>query len=197
MIRKDFDSIRIEFHGHNDLGMATANTVAAVMAGCESFSATVNGIGERAGNALLEETVMAIKHTLNKKINIRTEKLSGVCTRISEITKIQLSVNKPVVGDNNFRHESGIHCNALLKDRNTFELYHSDEVGKKEAGFVIGKHSGRSTLIKILNDNGIDIDRDSASELLTEIKQLSVKNKKEITEKELLDVFWNFHLTLG
>ncbi|HOV15074.1 MAG TPA: hypothetical protein PK771_12370, partial [Spirochaetota bacterium] len=134
-IKSTFRDIIIDFHGHNDLGMATANALSAYEAGANCLSVTVNGLGERAGNTPLEEIVMALKYSLGIECDIKTENFTKLSKMVSEYSGIVVAPNKPVVGRNIFRHESGIHCKGMLFDRNSYELFHPEDVGGKEEDF--------------------------------------------------------------
>ena len=176
--------IPVEFHAHNDLGMATANSITAIQAGAEGVSATINGLGERAGNAPLEEVVMALKYS-QSGCNIRTEGLMGLCEMVSGFSKIPIHANKPVTGKKIFMHESGIHCKGILYDRNTYELIHPEDVGAKETEFVIGKHSGAAGLVHILQKNCICISPYETFLLLDRIKKESIARKGSLTLNEI------------
>jgi homocitrate synthase NifV len=136
----------LEFHGHNDLGMATANAVCAVIAGTGALSVTVNGLGERAGNTPLEEIALALPVSTGKSCHVQPDKLQNLCSFVSRISNREIPVNKPVTGSRIFTHESGIHCHALIKDTLSYQPYPPAMVGRKTE-FVIGKHSG-STIIR-------------------------------------------------
>jgi homocitrate synthase NifV len=139
--------MELEFHGHNDLGMATANTVTAAQAGADAVSVTVNGLGERAGNACLEEVAMALNmSTRLLGSRIRCDRLPSLCDAVAGASRRQLPVGKPIVGQDVFSHESGIHCHALLKDPNTYQPFLPESVGRTGATFIAGKHSGRSVV---------------------------------------------------
>jgi homocitrate synthase NifV len=144
-LREAAEGMELEFHGHNDLGMATANTVTAAQAGADAVSVTVNGLGERAGNACLEEVAMALNMTTRfLGSRIRCDRLPSLCDAVAVASRRPLPVGKPIVGQDVFSHESGIHCQALLKDPNTYQPFLPESVGRPETTYVIGKHSGRS-----------------------------------------------------
>ncbi|HCT83610.1 MAG: hypothetical protein DKM50_08620 [Candidatus Margulisiibacteriota bacterium] len=188
-VKEATNNMVLEFHGHNDLGMAAANTIAAIAAGVESVSVTVNGIGERAGNASLDEVILAAGLTLHKESGIDITRLAEVGRMVSKASRTIVPGNKPVTGENIFLHESGIHWNSLLKDRNSYELYSSELIGKKPAPPVIGKHSGISSLKYYLEQNGINIPKDQAYLLLKKIKFISSVQKRSISERELLTLY--------
>ena len=131
----------IEFHGHNDLGMATANAVCAVQAGAEALSVTINGLGERAGNAALEEVVMALMLAGGKKSRIRPGSLLPMCAYVSHASGRPIPAGKPIVGALVFTHESGIHCYAMRRDSRAYEPFSGSLLGRSSE-FVAGKHSG-------------------------------------------------------
>jgi homocitrate synthase NifV len=158
----------LEFHGHNDLGMATANTLSAVEAGVDTVSVTVNGLGERAGNTALEEAAMALALTGNRFTRIRPEKIMSLCAFVSQVSGRPIPANKPITGPDVFTHESGIHCDGMFKDHHTYEPFSADILGRNSE-FVMGKHSGTALLLQVLRKMGVDdnchIDNDFVSRL--------------------------------
>jgi homocitrate synthase NifV len=144
----DNSGLPIEFHGHNDLGMATANALTAAEAGAKILSVTVNGLGERTGNVPLEEIAMAL--SLHDKLycNIRTASLMDLCRFVSLASSRKIPESKPITGEAIFMHESGIHCAALLKDPLSYQPFLPENAGQKETQFVLGKHSGSRYLRK-------------------------------------------------
>ena len=139
----------ISVHCHDDLGLAVANSLAACEAGARQVECTINGIGERAGNAALEEIVMALKTPFDYyglTTNIKTERLYPVSRMVSTITGMTVQRNKAIVGRNAFAHESGIHQDGMLKERSTYEIMRPEEVGVSKTDLVLGKHSGRHAL---------------------------------------------------
>ena len=179
----------LEFHGHNDLGMATANTISAVQGGADCVSVTVNGLGERAGNAALEEVAMALRHSLRLDPPLRTELLDGLCALVAKASGLSIHNNKPITGQAAFLHESGIHCSALLKDRKAYELFPAGEVGRPQPDFVIGKHSGSEAVVNALARQGILVSRKEASEMLPEIRRRCVRVKSPLQVADLADFF--------
>ncbi len=141
-------ALPVEFHGHNDLGMATANALTAAEAGAEIISVTVNGLGERAGNTPLEEIAMALSLHDRLHCNIRTACLMDLCRFVSSASSRKIPESKPITGEAIFMHESGIHCAALLKDPLSYQPYLPETTGHKETQFVLGKHSGSRYLRK-------------------------------------------------
>ncbi len=153
----NIDKAILSTHCHNDLGLAVANSLAGVSAGARQIECTINGIGERAGNAALEEIVMAMK-TRNDlmpfKTGIKTELLSKASKVVSNATGFPVQFNKAIVGKNAFAHEAGIHQDGMLKNRNTYEIMTPESVGVKQTSLVMGKHSGRHAFKEKLNDLG-------------------------------------------
>ncbi len=176
----------IGFHGHDDLGMATANTVAALDAGAASVDTTVNGLGERAGNASLDEVVAASRLTLGLDLGVDMRHLTMLGQLVAQASRRPLPVSKPVIGSATFLHESGIHCAALEEDRDSFELIHPREVGQPTPEFVIGKHSGTRGLMAVLARRGLMIDHLHAKALLERVRELAQRKKRALTRDELL-----------
>jgi homocitrate synthase NifV len=144
--RRVLGGIELGVHTHDDLGMATANAIAALRAGADSVDVTVNGLGERAGNAALEEVVMATELVLGASTGIDTRRLTALSELVAAASRRPVPVSKAVVGPAAYRHESGIHVHALLRDRRTYEPICPETVGQRRPPFVIGKHSGRAAL---------------------------------------------------
>jgi homocitrate synthase NifV len=160
----------LEFHGHNDLGMATANTIAAIEAGAGAVSVTVNGLGERAGNAPLEQVVMAA-HTLdNRYCAVDPEHLMPLCRFVARITDRPIAVDRPICGENVFSHESGIHCAALLKDPATYQPFDPAILGRQSARMVLGRHSGSRVVQHLLEKAGVKLDQAQARSFLNRIR---------------------------
>jgi len=162
--------LALGFHGHDDLGMATANTLAAVLAGATSVDVTVNGLGERAGNAPLEEVAMAVQLTLGRGYGIDTRRLADLSAFVAGASGRTLPVNKPITGDGVFRHESGIHVRGLLADRRTYEPFPAEAVGHRESEIVVGKHSGAAAVRHVLARRGRNISRSDASALAAALR---------------------------
>ncbi|MBN2717112.1 MAG: homocitrate synthase [Deltaproteobacteria bacterium] len=164
-LRKNFNGT-LEFHGHNDLGMATANCISAVQNGVNEISTTVNGIGERAGNAALEQVCAAVQFGLGKKVHVNLQGIPHVCNTVSNAIGIPIPENAPVTGNNVFTHESGIHCHGQLKNALMYQPFDAKAVGR-ESRLVLGKHSGSASVRAVLADMGIEISRAAAKSLLT------------------------------
>ncbi|RPJ55703.1 MAG: hypothetical protein EHM23_25375 [Acidobacteria bacterium] len=184
--------IAFDFHGHNDLGMATANAITALQAGTRCVSVTVNGLGERAGNAALEETVMAARICLGRETGVEASGLPALSQLVARAAGRPLGASKPVVGPAAFLHESGIHCSGLLADRSTFELIHAEDVGLCTSDFVIGKHSGSQGLVAVLGKMNLPIEREEAGRLLQIIRTEAAAKKGALSEEELKRAYFEF-----
>ncbi|NDY43572.1 hypothetical protein G3N55_12080, partial [Dissulfurirhabdus thermomarina] len=175
-LRAAFPDIRVGVHSHNDFGLATANSLAAVAAGAAYFSGTVNGIGERAGNAPLEEFVVAARELLGLATDVRPEALRGLCELVEEVSGIPIAPHKPVAGFNTFRCESGLHSRALLRREGSYEPYDPALVGQ-ERGFVLGKHTGIEHLEWLLERRGVRLAETEKRRLLERIKSFQEVHK--------------------
>ena len=178
----------ISTHCHDDLGMAVANSLAAVEAGARQIECTINGIGERAGNAALEEIVMALKtrHDYYKvDTRIKTERLYPVSRMVSTITGMVVQRNKAIVGRNAFAHESGIHQDGMLKERSTYEIMRPEDVGVPKTDLVLGKHSGRHALRDRVTELGYHLNDAQVEILFDDFKALADK-KKEVYDEDLI-----------
>ncbi len=188
-IRSVEPNIPLEIHAHNDLGMATANTLAAYMAGANCLSTTINGLGERAGNAAMEEVAMALQLSANVDCGLRVDKFQEASNYLSSVSKRLLSDSKPITGKLVFTHESGIHTSSLQKDRNSYQLINAAMLGRNEEEFVIGKHSGKATLEFFMKQAGLIFDDDFTSHLLVLVKNTSEKVKRTLSKKEFFDLY--------
>nr|AFM92579.1 homocitrate synthase [Acaryochloris sp. HICR111A] len=177
--------IPVEMHTHNDLGLATANALAGLRAGATSVNTTVNGLGERAGNAALEEVVMALKQIYGLKPSIQTQHLSELSRLIAQTVHCPVPPWKAIVGKNTFAHESGIHAHGILQDPRTYEAFDPQEVGRQRR-FVVGKHSGRRLLNQVLQDYGLQLDAIDSQSLLNAVRDRSTQLKRSLTVDELL-----------
>lgn len=187
-IRKAVD-IDIEMHTHNDFGMATANAIAGVYAGATHVGVTVNGLGERAGNAALEEVIMALKYLLNFDMEQKTQKLRELCEYVSKASNRILPSWKAIVGTSVFTHESGIHADGALKNPRTYEVFDPEDVGLKRR-FVVGKHSGTAGIKKKLEEHNIFIDDNLAREILESVRKTAVELKRPLNDIELLNLYY-------
>jgi 2-isopropylmalate synthase len=174
-------------HCHNDLGLATANTLAGIQAGARQVECTVNGIGERAGNTSLEEVVMAI-HTRQQfydlNTNINTKEITRTSRMVSNYTGMPVQPNKAIVGANAFAHEAGIHQDGVLKEKSTYEIMTPQSVGLSASQLVLGKHSGRHALKVRLKELGYDVDGDDLKKVFTRFKAVA-DAKKTVTDADL------------
>ncbi|MEM7759335.1 MAG: homocitrate synthase [Cyanobacteria bacterium P01_A01_bin.40] len=179
--------IPVEMHTHNDFGMATANALAGIRAGATSVNTTVNGLGERAGNAALEEVVMALKRIYGINIGIDTSKFQEISKFIVQASGCDVPPWKAIVGDNAFAHESGIHGHGVLQNPATYEPFAPEEVGK-ERRLVIGKHTGKHLVTNLLQQYGITLTQTETRSLVDAVRELSVDLKRSLTPDELLDL---------
>jgi homocitrate synthase NifV len=154
----------LEYHGHNDFGLAAATTLAVIEAGVEAVSVTVNGIGERAGNAAIEEVVSAAVMLYGYESSLHLEKLDQLSKEIADMVHVPLSPCKPISGNNAFRHESGIHCHGMLRDQLAYQPFTAEEVGRKTI-YSLGPQSGSSSVQAVMKNKGIPIDRTMARKL--------------------------------
>ena len=184
------DQVTWSAHCHNDLGMAVANSLAAVRNGARQVECTINGIGERAGNASLEEIVMAIKTRkdfFGLRTNIATEHIYPASRHLAQITGLTVPANKPIVGDNAFAHEAGIHQDGVLKDTLNYEIMRPESVGIKSNKLVLGKHSGRHAFVERLQQIGIDLHEVDMNKAFERFKALA-DLKKDIYDEDLITI---------
>ncbi|MEM6637540.1 MAG: 2-isopropylmalate synthase [Pseudomonadota bacterium] len=175
-------------HCHNDLGMATANSLAAVEAGARQIECTINGLGERAGNTALEEVVMAMKvraDIMPFETGIDTTRIMNISRRVATVSGFPVQFNKAIVGKNAFAHESGIHQDGMLKNAETFEIMRPEDVGLSETNLVMGKHSGRAALRAKLKDLGYDLADNQLKDVFVRFKALADR-KKEVFDDDLI-----------
>ncbi|MDJ0580787.1 homocitrate synthase [Crocosphaera sp.] len=189
-------NIPIEMHTHNDFGLATANALAGLQAGATAVNTTVNGLGERAGNAALEEMIMALKRLYQVDLGVETSRLRELSQLVIAASGIALPPWKAIVGDNVFAHESGIHAHGVLENPQTYEPFSPDEVGWKRR-LVVGKHSGRHLLTNLLSQHGIRLNHEESQVVLDSVRHLSVQMKRSLTVEELLDVVSNRSMSHG
>lgn len=183
----NIDRARLSVHCHDDLGMAVANSLMAVVAGARQIECTINGIGERAGNCSLEEVVMALRTRetfFNARTNIQSHKLYPASRLVSSITGMPIPRNKAIVGENAFAHESGIHQHGMLKHASTYEIMRPQDVGLSRSALVLGKHSGRHALRERVKELGFDIDEAEFTRVFEEFKALADK-KKELFDGDI------------
>jgi len=189
-IRRILDEvdIDIEMHTHNDFGMATANALEGIRAGATHVGVTVIGLGERAGNAALEEVAMALKHLYKIDMGLKTEMFLEVAEYVSRASGRELPAWKAIVGSNMFAHESGIHADGTLKNPKTYEAFLPEEVGLLRQ-IVVGKHSGTAALKNKYAEFGIRLTEHQAEELLPTIRSYTVSLKRPLFDKELMYIF--------
>jgi 2-isopropylmalate synthase len=182
------DDVIFATHCHNDLGMATANSLAAVEGGARQIECTINGLGERAGNTALEEVVMALKvrnDIMPWSTGIDTTKIMNISRRVATVSGFEVQYNKAIVGKNAFAHESGIHQDGMLKNAETFEIMRPEDVGLSETNIVMGKHSGRAALRSKLGDLGFDLGDNQLKDVFVRFKELADR-KKEVFDDDLV-----------
>ncbi|MGF1523978.1 MAG: homocitrate synthase [Leptolyngbyaceae cyanobacterium] len=177
--------IPVEMHTHNDLGLATANALAGIRAGATSINTTVNGLGERAGNAALEEVVMALKQIYGLKSGIQTQHFLELSRFLAKTVQCPVPPWKAIVGENTFAHESGIHAHGVLQNPRTYEPFDPKEVGWNRR-LVVGKHSGRHLLNQVLQDYGVQLDATHGQSVLSAVRDHSTRLKRNLTVDELL-----------
>lgn len=181
----------IEMHTHNDFGMATATSLAGVRAGATLVGVTVNGLGERAGNAVLAEVAMALKYLFNIDVKINPRELRELSEYVALASGRQLPVCKPIIGTNMFAHESGIHADGVLKHPSTYEVIQPEEIGLQRQ-IIIGKHSGsRAIEIKFL-EYGIELSSDEAAEILPLVRAAAIDLKRTLFDKELVYIYEDY-----
>jgi homocitrate synthase NifV len=185
--RRAAPGLALEFHGHNDFGMATGNTIVALEAGAQCASVTVNGLGERAGNAALEEVVMALKSGCKLDCRIDTRGFSHLSDLVAQASGRTVHASKPVVGSAAFLHESGIHCAGILRNRATYEPFPCHEIGRSQTPFLIGRHSGSDALRDVCFTAGIAIDRPGfdMDALAERVRDLAGRNKGAVSPEQL------------
>ncbi|WP_297633740.1 homocitrate synthase [uncultured Clostridium sp.] len=183
----------IEMHTHNDFGMATANALAGTKAGANHIGVTVNGLGERAGNAALEEVIMAFKILLNHETHFDTKMFREVSEYVSMAAGRELPVWKAIVGDNMFAHESGIHADGAIKNPKNYEAFDPNVVGL-ERQIVIGKHSGKAAVVNKFKEYGISLDKEESDSILEMIRSTSVRLKRSLFDKELVRLYREYKI---
>ncbi len=187
-IKTTVPGLEIDFHGHNDLGMATANAVTAWQAGAEHLSVTVNGLGERAGNSALEEVVMTLTSVFgNHKYS--TPVISQLCAYVAGVSGRPVPDGKPVTGSKVFSHESGIHAKSTLTDPVAFQAFDGRLVGRESATNVFGKHSGRNAVLHFFEQRNIRLNADQTALIMSKIHHIASEQKRNVTSFELESVY--------
>jgi len=179
------DEVIFATHCHNDLGMATANSLAAVAGGARQIECTINGLGERAGNTALEEVVMALKvrgDIMPWTTGVDATKIMQISRRVATVSGFPVQFNKAIVGKNAFAHESGIHQDGMLKNAETFEIMRPQDVGLADTNIVMGKHSGRAALRSKLSDLGFEMGDNQLKDVFVRFKELADRKKEVFTD---------------
>lgn len=169
--------LEIEMHAHNDLGLATANSLAAVKAGATHINTTVNGLGERAGNAPLEEVVMALQHLYGLDCGVDAQRFAQISQLVANASGRPVPANKSIVGDAVFTHESGIHVDGLMKNRANYQNFDPAEVGRSHR-LVLGKHSGNNAVMRAYEDLGMPVEDWQAGPILARIRRYASQSKR-------------------
>ncbi|EKQ56006.1 MULTISPECIES: homocitrate synthase [unclassified Clostridium] len=189
----DKTNFDIEMHTHNDFGMATANAVAGIKGGASHVGVTVNGLGERAGNAALEEVIMALMLVYGYKgEEINTQMFREVSEYVSRASGRDLPIWKAIVGTNMFAHESGIHADGAIKDPKNYEAFDPSIVGL-ERQIVIGKHSGRAAVVNKFKEYNIELTDEEAQGILELVRATSVRLKRSLFDKEVVQLYQEYH----
>jgi D-citramalate synthase len=178
--------VPVSIHCHNDFGLATSNTIAALRAGAQEAHVTVNGLGERAGNTPLEEVVVILESLYNYKTKIKCSELYPTSRLVSRLTKMPIAHNKAVVGDNAFTHESGIHVHGLMADSSTYEPITPEMVGHSRR-IVLGKHAGRASVMLALRELGLEPNEAQLDEIVMRVKELGDRGKR-VTDADLQSI---------
>ena len=209
---KNIDEAVISVHCHNDLGLAVANSLSAISNGARQVECTINGIGERAGNASLEEIAMAIsvrEDLWDVETNINTSEIFNSSKMVSSFTGMIVQPNKAIVGENAFAHESGIHQDGMLKDNKTYEIMDPEIVGVNKSKIVLGRHSGRHGLISRLKSIGFEPNEEELNKVYEEFLKLADKKKEvfdddlrllmgqEVTQKDYAHTLDYLHVNIG
>jgi homocitrate synthase NifV len=189
-VRAAADRVQLGLHAHNDLGMATANSLAARAAGADSVDVTVLGLGERAGNAPLEQVVMALRVTAGVDCGIAARHLTDLCRLVAAAAGESIPPRKPIVGSAVFEHESGVHVHAMQRDRRCYEPFPAEDVGGTGSRFVLGKHSGTAAVRGALAERGIQLaDDGTAEQLLGHVRRLTAARRGPVAPSEL-EIWW-------
>ena len=181
----------IEMHTHDDFGMATANALAGVKAGAVWVNTTINGLGERAGNAALEEVVMALKHIGHVDLGLHTERFRELSEYVASASARTIPAWKSIVGTNVFAHESGIHADGVIKNPLNYETFSPEDVGL-ERQIVVGKHSGSRTIYRKFQEFGIELSKEDADAVLELVRSTAVELKRALFDKELMYIYRDY-----
>ena len=186
-IRPRLPKIQLSFHGHNDFGLAVANSLAAVEAGVEVPHTCVNGLGERSGNASFEELVMALEALYGYKTGVDVSRMYEVSRLVEKLSGIPVGVNKPVVGYNAFSHESGIHADGVIKHTATYEPIQPERIGRTRQ-FIYGKHTGSASVAEKLKGSGVEASKEQVASLVQLIKEFS-ESKSKVDHQAFIELF--------
>ena len=178
---------KVEIHAHDDFGMATANALAGIRAGAGFVSTTVNGLGERAGNAALEEVVMALRHVAGFDLRFMTSQLPSLCEFVARASQRPIPDGKAIVGKNAFRHESGIHADGVLKNPCSYEPFPPEEIGVTRA-LPLGKHSGRRSVRHAFERLGVDVGDDEVTLALEMVRNVALRDGGTVSATRLLEI---------
>ena len=187
-LSQSFPTMEFEFHGHNDLGMATANAITAYKSGANCISATVNGLGERAGNAVLEEFIAYLIYK-EKNTAYNSKMVAELCNYVADKSGLKLATNKPLIGEKVHTHESGIHTSAILKNRASYQFINPLDFGQKEAGFCFGKHSGKASILHFFKEKNLYFDENIVQYILSSVKKKASCLKRPLTEIDLMNIY--------
>ncbi len=180
--------LELEFHGHDDLGLATANTLAAIKGGASHASVTVIGLGERAGNAPLEEVAVALQQLYGRDTGIQLAELENVAMVVAAAARRAIPLNKAIVGEDVFTHESGIHVDGLLKDQRTYQSLDPHLLGRSHR-IVIGKHSGLSAIIRLLEEMQLAASPDQARQILSRVQKHALEHKRPVARETVVAIW--------
>lgn len=188
-------NLDIEMHTHNDFGMATANAIAGLRGGANHVGVTVNGLGERAGNAALEEVVMALKFVYGCHVDMDTTMFKEISEYVSKASGRELPIWKAIVGSNMFAHESGIHADGAIKNPKNYEAFDPSVVGL-ERQIVIGKHSGKAAIVNKFKEYNIELTNEEATAILEMVRTTSVRLKRSLFDKEIVGLYKEYQRQL-
>lgn len=180
--------LELEIHAHDDLGLATANSLAAVLGGATHVNTTVNGLGERAGNAPLEEVCVALERLYGLHTGVEAKELKPLSRLVEKASRRQVSVQKSIVGKSVFTHESGIHVDGILKDVDNYDGLGAKALGR-EHNIVLGKHSGSKAVVTVYSDLGIELNESEVEFILAEVRQFANQYKRAPKRRELLSFY--------
>ncbi|MFB7181099.1 LeuA family protein [Streptomyces sp. NPDC056257] len=179
--------VTLSLHCHNDFGLATANTVAGILGGADEVQCTINGLGERAGNASLEEVTVALTQLYGFETHVDLSRLKPMSNLIADLSGIGVSPMKPIVGGNAFSHESGLHVSSVMKDSTAYEPLRPELVGHTRR-IVMGKHSGKGIIAHVLDAHGLAYDDEVLGAVLLDVKAASVLTKSSVTEAQVIEI---------